>query len=369
MESSPPALDSFGILVADHVSAMLAYWDTNQVCRFANAAYSDWFGKTREEMLNKMTLKELLGPLYEKNHPYIQGALEGKNQIFEREIKVPSGEIRHSLANYFPHVVDGQVRGFVVLVSDITPIKLLELELVKSNKIVQQQNSRLLNFANIVSHNLKSYANNLGSMLSLFAQAESENEKSIMLNHLKKISAGFSSTVSHLNEVVQVQNLGGLISEPIHLHEYVEKAMNILSSQCISNEAIIHNRVNADLVLQTNPAYIESILLNLLSNAIKYRHPERQPVIEIDTETENDATILRIKDNGMGIDLKKHGKNLFGMYKTFHGNPDAEGIGLFITKHQIEALGAQLNVESEVGKGTTFIIHFPTSATVSAKTA
>jgi signal transduction histidine kinase len=56
--------------------------------------------------------------------------------------------------------------------------------------------------------------------------------------------------------------------------------------------------------------------------------------------------------------MKKNGNKLFGMYKTFNNNPDARGIGLFITKNQIDAMGGKVEVESELGKGTTFKIYF-----------
>jgi PAS domain S-box-containing protein len=147
-------LESIGLKVADHVTAMLAYWDKNLICRFANAAYRDWFGKTREVMVDKMTIQELLGPLYEKNLPYIKGVLEGKAQTFEREIPVPSGGTRSSIASYIPDIVDGEVKGFFVHVADISQIKLLEKEIIRSNELTKEQNNRLLSFSNIVSHNL-----------------------------------------------------------------------------------------------------------------------------------------------------------------------------------------------------------------------
>jgi signal transduction histidine kinase len=72
----------------------------------------------------------------------------------------------------------------------------------------------------------------------------------------------------------------------------------------------------------------------------------------------NGQKTLTISDNGIGIDLKRFGDKLFGMYKTFNGNPDARGIGLFMTKNQIEAMGGSISVESEPGNGTTFIVTF-----------
>jgi signal transduction histidine kinase len=67
---------------------------------------------------------------------------------------------------------------------------------------------------------------------------------------------------------------------------------------------------------------------------------------------------LRFADNGLGIDLSKYGDKLFGLHKTFHENKDARGVGLFLTKTQIEAMGGTIGAESELGKGTTFIIRF-----------
>ena len=98
--------------------------------------------------------------------------------------------------------------------------------------------------------------------------------------------------------------------------------------------------------------------MNFLTNAIKYRSPKRNPVIKLKTVSEDGYTILSIQDNGLGIDLEKYGDKLFGMYKTFHDSKDSRGIGLYITKNQIEAMNGKVSVESKVGHGTTFKIYF-----------
>ena len=98
--------------------------------------------------------------------------------------------------------------------------------------------------------------------------------------------------------------------------------------------------------------YLESILLNLLSNAIRYRAPNRIAQIHFRTEIKNNEIILIATDNGLGIDLKKYGHKLFGLNNTFHRHPDSKGVGLFMTKTQIEAVGGSINVESEVDKGS-----------------
>jgi len=120
---SSPDLAELALAAVDRIPAMVAYWDLNLVCRFANNAYLAWFGKTRSELLGN-TLPELLGPLYPLNRPYIERALEGNTQVFERSIPIPgTSEYRESIATYIPDVVGGTVRGFFVHVGDSTLLK------------------------------------------------------------------------------------------------------------------------------------------------------------------------------------------------------------------------------------------------------
>ncbi|WP_439585605.1 PAS domain-containing protein [Dyadobacter bucti] len=192
--------------VVDCISAMIAYWDKNLVCRYANASYLEWFGKKSEDMIDKITLPQLLGLLYEKNLPYIQGVLGGNAQTFEREIMLPNGKTRYTLANYYPDIVDGQVLGFFVHVADINDVKLLQQELAKSNNVINQQNKCLANFANVVAHDLRSYAGNLRSLMTLYELAEDEAEGTAVIQMLKDLSEGFSSMVEHLSDMVKIQN-------------------------------------------------------------------------------------------------------------------------------------------------------------------
>jgi sensor histidine kinase regulating citrate/malate metabolism len=81
-------------------------------------------------------------------------------------------------------------------------------------------------------------------------------------------------------------------------------------------------------------------------------------MIELSTYDEGNYKVLEVKDNGLGLDLKKYGSKVFGMYKTFHGNEDARGFGLYITKTQIEAMGGKITLASEPDKGSTFKVYF-----------
>ncbi|WP_238566264.1 ATP-binding protein [Jejuia pallidilutea] len=92
---------------------------------------------------------------------------------------------------------------------------------------------------------------------------------------------------------------------------------------------------------------------------MKYKHPDRNPIVTIDCAYDKEKLELKVSDNGLGIDLKKYGNDLFGLYKTFHHNKDAEGVGLYLVKNQIESYGGRILLDSEVGKGATFTIIAP----------
>ncbi len=244
--------------------------------------------------------------------------------------------------------------GFV----DISEIKFTEMELNKSLNMVTEQNKRLLNFSYIVSHNLRSHASNIKSIVSYLQEPGREEEKKEMIKHLSSVSHALDDTLHNLNEVVSIHNNTNLIFENLDIHTYVNKAIELISPQIEQKDAVIHNLIPENTTINYNPAYLESIIYNFLSNAVKYASPGRQPHITLNTYFHNNKFVLEIADNGIGIDLARNGDKLFGMYKTFHGNADAKGIGLFITKNQVEFMGGKIEVDSTLNKGTTFKIYF-----------
>ncbi len=111
---------------------MVAYWDADQHCVFANRAYERWFGISPEAIIGKHA-SELLGPLYALNRPYIEAALGGEQQEFEREIPDRAGGPPHyTLVTYIPDVVGGSVRGMIVHVADVSELKRSQLAVAAS---------------------------------------------------------------------------------------------------------------------------------------------------------------------------------------------------------------------------------------------
>lgn len=124
----------YALLVVDHVDAMLAYWDRNCICQFANQAYRDWFGRSRDEIIGQHIKNLLIPDLYNKNLKFITGVLSGDKQVFEREHPLPEGGTCHSIATYTPHIVNNEVQGFFVLVADSTFLKNLEKQIIEEKE-------------------------------------------------------------------------------------------------------------------------------------------------------------------------------------------------------------------------------------------
>lgn len=264
----------------------------------------------------------------------------------------------HTISEY-NYNEKGRAISMFGTIQDVTESKTLEIELNRSYNVAREQNNRLLNFSYIVSHNLRMHTVNIHSLLDLYDEASNEEEKKELLSYMRIASEQLNDTMFHLNEVVAMQQSMSLKLEPINLHAAIDQTINSLMANITDKNAIVRNEVGEDVVVSYNAVYMGSILLNFLSNAIKYSHPARQALVVFKCYKDSGRRqwVLEISDNGLGIDLVANKEKLFGMYKTFHGNHDAKGIGLFMTKYQVEAMGGIIEVDSNVGIGTTFKVY------------
>jgi len=195
-------------------------------------------------------------------------------------------------------------------------------------------------------------------LLDLIDEENDEQTTKEVLGYLRTSSNALNQTIEHLKELVDINTQMVHKKENLNLNMCLNKVLDILNNDISKNKVKIFNKIPKECYIDFNPSYLESILLNFTTNAIKYSHPERVPEIMYNHYLENGKVVLEIQDNGLGIDLARHGDKLFGMYKTFHKNENARGIGLFITKNQIESMGGSVTVDSKTNKGTTFKIYF-----------
>ncbi|PIZ09017.1 MAG: hypothetical protein COY56_00965 [Flavobacteriaceae bacterium CG_4_10_14_0_8_um_filter_34_31] len=314
------------------------------------------------------SVQEFLGTNVEDyNHPE---DLEQRRSIFknlkknrERFAKIEEERLLHKKGHYIwvrAVISDARlkpgIKGFISSFIDITERKIKSEALESTIDLLKEQNKRMLNFSYIVSHNLRSHASNIESITGFLETTDDEMEKKEMLTHLKNVSKSLNNTLYNLNEVVSIQSKTTLKVENIKLVPYIKNILSSMKNLIKTTNAVIQMEIPKNTKVYYNKGYLESILQNILLNSIKYKHPDRTPVISISSLEIQNFFILSITDNGIGIDLNKNGNKLFGMYKTFHGNKDALGIGLFMSKNQVEAMGGKIEVESTFGQSTTFKI-------------
>jgi signal transduction histidine kinase len=238
----------------------------------------------------------------------------------------------------------------------------LGIEVEKQTKYLRQSNQELIRninqleqFSYTVSHNLRSPVARLMGLTEIIKYAR-DNEESYDIQ--KKIYDASQELDKILRDLVLTIEIKKEINEAlveISLDQLINKTINMFQDEIKSNiiDVVVSSEVKK---IKTIAAYMESILHNLVSNAIKYRNTNRPSRIEIASTYMDELVEIRVKDNGLGIDLDRNKRDLFNFYKRFHFHVEGRGLGLFLVKSQVELLGGTIKVESEVDRGTTFIV-------------
>lgn len=241
-----------------------------------------------------------------------------------------------------------------------TAEKSVQKEIIQADLITELsiQNNQMNDFASITSHNLRSPAANITSLVSMVDENSKIEDYKNIFEMLKKVSINLNETLNHLLEILSIKKNKIIEKEIINLDEIFLKTTETLQGEILTCDGEIERDFNAASEIEFPRIYMESIFHNLISNALKYRSPNRKPRIKVRTEIKDHQILLTVEDNGLGIDLAKHGNKMFGMHQVFHNHPEANGIGLFMTKAQIESLGGKISVKSKVDYGTIFTVVF-----------
>jgi PAS domain S-box-containing protein len=260
---------------------------------------------------------------------------------------------------------NGQLLHVMTILKDISVSKQTEIKLKKnihelevlSDHLVYQ-NKLLQEFSYITSHNLRSPMSNLKILLQLYEETKEQQEREFLFGKLKVLAENLSNSVNDLTGTVSMK--GKLVKEleDIFFEKQLTETIEALYADIEESNANISFDFNEVPSIYFPKLYLESIFLNLMTNSIKYRSANRELKISVKTRVIEDYTELTWSDNGLGLNMAEHGHLLFGLKNTFHHRKDSRGIGLFITKNQIESVGGSIRAESEEGKGCTFIILF-----------
>ncbi|HVD97689.1 MAG TPA: PAS domain-containing sensor histidine kinase [Cytophagaceae bacterium] len=291
---------------------------------------------------------------------YYQRALEGEQFTVEYFSK-PAGQVFYTETSFNPIFNEQQeIIGVGCFSRDIGHHKKTEEERKLLIQRLVNQNKDLEEFSFIASHNLRSPVASILGLLQIYNKQEpSDPHNEVVMENLKKTAGKLDEIIVDLAQILDIRYRLEEAKEQVSFDSIIDTIKSMLSYHIVKNNAVLETDFAVPQV-DTVKSYLTNILFNLISNSIKYRKEETTPVVRISTEESEDYVLIKVKDNGVGLDLEKHEQKLFMPYKRFHNHVSGKGIGLYLVKSQVEALQGMVKVESSPGAGTTLFIYLKT---------
>lgn len=291
--------------------------------------------------------KVTLGMKVPHKHPVINGLIiKGWIQHFNKNFSVsPYEEIKRQNIQLLEVTEELKLRNLEAE-NQIEEIKALNVQLKTANQ-------ELEDFAYTISHDLKSPINNIEELIKLVNKNSPENLDTYV-NFMNISIQKLKGTIKGLVEIIDTQNAEKDIIKTIEFDQVYESVKDQYIKEIEKSAAEIKVDFKVKNIKYFE-AYIQSIMQNLINNSIKYKS-EKSPIIHISTSIEGDYHLLKVKDNGIGMDMKKIGQKLFKPFARFNNKTEGKGIGLHLVKNMVEKNGGKIEVESKIGKGSTFKI-------------
>ncbi|MBK8397902.1 MAG: response regulator [Leptospiraceae bacterium] len=373
LEESLIEQNNFIQRITNSIPGMLGYWTKELKNAFANIAYLEWFGKTPEEMIG-ISMRDLLGEeLFQKNESRIISALNGIAQRFVREIKKADGSIGYTWSQYIPDIVNGEVKGFFVLITDITELKKAEMELVKAKEEAEKAkeiavfaNKAKSEFLANISHEIRTPMN---AILGFSELLNSKLEDDALKQYSNSIMTSGQILLTLINDVL---DLSKIESGKIELHYSSVNLRKIMNEmQVIFSQKIKEKKINFEIEIEPNlPEFLaldemrlRQILLNLIGNSVKFTDTGYILVTVnpsfLNLETKRLNLIIGVNDTGIGI----HNHNIENIFDAFTQSTGQDenkyggsGLGLAIVKKLITLMKGEISLSSKEGVGTTISI-------------
>ena len=273
-----------------------------------------------------------------------------RNEILEKEIQTT--DMRWYQMNIIPYVkmqdnkTDGVIITFVEITSRITDLKELE-KLVADHEIL----------LDTISHDIKNPLANLKIAIELFKDVSPDDEKEFgsLLKIVDSSLMKMHNLIKELTEIRKGDHKYKAEEESLQFGVILEDVRLTLSDNINAANAILTSKINISTITFSKRK-LRTIIYNLVNNAIKFKAPKRQPKIIVTTKKQKDFMIISVKDNGIGI-KKKNLESIFSKYYRVENAIEGSGIGLYLVKEIVTNSGGKILVNSQVGKGTEFLIY------------
>ncbi len=241
--------------------------------------------------------------------------------------------------------------------------KKVEKNLVIKNGELIRINADLDNFVYCASHDLKSPVINAEGLLTVLKEelpaVDVDPDISQVFGKLEYSIHQMHRTINDLTQVSKIQKNTEEEHEFISIATIFEEVAASLAEAIQQSGAVIHTDFAANPEVWFTRKNLKSVMYNLVSNAIKYRSPERLPVISVTSTAADNYVVLTVADNGVGMDLPKHEKKIFSLFKRLRDDVEGSGVGLYIVKRIMDFNHGKIEVASQPGAGSTFRAYFP----------
>ncbi|MEB8330439.1 PAS domain-containing sensor histidine kinase [Flavobacteriaceae bacterium KMM 6897] len=247
------------------------------------------------------------------------------------------------------------------IAKDITIKKQIEEERYQLLTKLSNSNNDLKQLSYRTSHDLRSRVNNIMALTDLIDTSKIQDQDTLEVIELLKFSAeGIKDNLNEFVDNLTVKDNNHFISlEDLDIIESLQSVKKLISSLISNSKTTFSTDFSAVKTIKFNKVYLESIFLNLITNSIKYTKPNHAPEISICSKKNDDDIQIIFTDKGLGFDMEKDKNKIFGLNQKFHHHIDSKGVGLYLIYNYISSLGGQIEVESRLNEGATFIITIP----------
>lgn len=341
----------------DNTPDLIARFDQNLKYIFVNKALLE-AGKQQATFTGSQPEDSLKLDDSEEMYQLVQEALRtGKERDYYFTKLSSTGE-KHYYTRLIPEFNEGkeEVQSILSISTDITALKQAERKIISNNEQLSEMFERMDNFVHAVAHDLRAPIVNMKMLSQLILKEEEQEQQKIFVAEIGNAVHKLDNTLNGLIQIIEMENEHEIKFSKVDFKEILREVKSELQHKIAAEQANIETDFAEVPSIFYVEAYLESILKNLISNAIKYRSPERNPLIQVKTEYQGEFIVLTVADNGRGIDMEEHGRNLFKPFKRFHRETEGMGVGLYVIKYMVTKNGGHIEVESNVGEGTTFRI-------------
>ncbi len=346
--------------ILDGVPGLVGYWTPELINLFANKAYSEWFGMSAQEIKGRH-IKELLGPaLFARNWHHLQAVLQGNPQCFERELPIPGrpGKYRISQAHYLPDVVDGQIKGFLVMVFDISDAKRAE----RQAEAASQAKSA---FLASVSHELRTPLNAMFGLAQIGARDTVDPNTQETFEHILEAGQHLLALIDDVLDFSKIEaGKMSLQPEEFDMGQLLEHLMSMTHLRAESKGLTLRIDESAQLprFLIADVTRLSQVILNLLSNAIKFSSHGQ---IKLALDYVHGHLRVDVFDQGVGIPAERR-TQLFQPFEQVversAQGAGGTGLGLAISRRLVTLMGGTIDlIDSRLGAGSHFAMSVPLS--------